>query len=466
MTAIDPVPPRRSGAHPAAGLITRAAFRGLFFLRAATDPRWSPRRQLILTLGSTTWAEQSYDIDIDVNAVRSLVPAELLPETGSTLWVPILRIPANWPNRQRISRVADAGGRLLPLMPQTEVKRYLSAALAWLTYSLLAGPGAAERPPGEQRQILRETQLLYLAYLDGAPVDTLRLPADRDLEGAIRRIIVQGLTVTDPAQQELAHAIRYVSAAYFAVVGLDPTAASSSVHCELLPLELEVHTHLLHPVSSRQVFGFDIDGNGEGPPARLRDWFERSLMAVTRRPSVLQLEIPLPELVDDQSTHVRVMAHPDVAIDPAVLLHDVGHPVDGGSGRAPVSQGRMLEPGAAPASEVEDVARRLIDLADEGRPAPPQLVRQLATELRSISARWRLRRERSGEVRRLFAERLHSQPSEPLGWSGPPGRWRRRPTPWPRPSTPGPTPGPRSNRRCGPGPRNWPIWSAGTSTRR
>ena len=409
----SPADPERD-VRPDWNVASRSVVTGLHFLRMSADKAWIVRHELSIDLTSSNYARQGYEADVDMGEVTARLPPVLAPDRTSKIWVPVLRIPSLRPADQRIRAALGTGGQVLPIMPQSDVRRYFANAITWLILN---------NAPPEIRQLSSARHALVRNEMRRRLRSFIRTGDERLFSGIEHEIGLESglwdrirrLIESDGDRQEsgegeddrgfdeydagISEAIKYCRLGYFIVVGLDPLEAAPHVAVELLPPELTVKKY--HQFSTaEEVIGFRADGSGGDQPLWRRPLrLPRIVYSLLTTPSRYHLRISVPEIADLNAAHVQVRVPDDVCAEPAVLHHDQWVVTDENR-RAVQSRcrGRTVTP-----SPFEVLERDL-----SGPDALPSVdaARLVARELELVAREWEFRAERLDPVERLTGPSL------------------------------------------------------------
>lgn len=397
-------------------------------MHLAASKNWIVRRDLQIKLSSTVFAEQSYAVDINMDDVLAGLPPQLKSE-GRLVWLPILRIPSNRPNYQRIVAVTDGDGSAVPTMPQADVRNCLAAGLAWL---MTRGPMAKsfERSGTSWVPRMRKLHDVTVRFLETGDPKAFDLLNDHraddqdpsqplfsaEFEAQLHALVdgghaADGVDATagsdraaaagDPYMRNLMDCMAFARVGYFAVVGLESGVKTPRIRCQLLPAELETR----RPWRTRQAdeaLGFKARGglitSLTHRPGRVFTYaIELLLRTLSFRAATHLLRIPLPEIADSPGVHVQIEAPDDVCVHPAVLHHDADQGV--ASGKRRVKQSRVGAAGNVSESPLHRFVGYLEENPDQVLVASTQdlLRRALDDTVRA----WAAKRDRIKEVERL-----------------------------------------------------------------
>lgn len=311
----------------------RADLFGLHFLHMSARRDWIVRHDLAIELSSRTYATQRYEADIDRDRVLEALPAGLLRERDKLIWLPLLRIPSIRSADQRVTQASRSSSLGIPLMPQSEVRRYLGAGLAWLMIN--RSPRLQLASSTQQALIrngLRQCLRRYLAIgdpgLDDLRTDSRTWPDEADPDSSyvdwpwIESLFDHQHQFADSYSAGVAECIAYTRLGYLAVVGVDKEDPSPHIGLDLLPAELELDRYA-GLRDARRLLGFEPPNGDTTEGVGRRFWYLPKVgFSRLTAPSLYHLEIPLPEIGDLEAVHVQVTTPEDVCISPAVLHHD------------------------------------------------------------------------------------------------------------------------------------------------
>lgn len=368
-------------------------------MRLSAAKGWIVRHELAINLASSRYAHQQYEVDVDLDEVKERLPPVLSADRASKIWLPILRIPSLRPADQRIRSALGADGRVLPLMPQGEVRRYFANAITWLV--LNDAPADIQNRSSADfaliRNELRARIRTYIRTGDRALIDGLenRIGIASSFWDRLKALV-------DPDRSDelgeywagIAEAVTYCRFGFFVVVGVAADETAAHISCELLPPELTVKKYHRY-ATAQEVVGF-----GAGDEGRLGRWWRwpfrlpRIALAAMTTPARYHLRIPVPELGDLDAVHVQVRVPEDVCAEPAVLHHDQRIRTD--EGRLAMQsrcRGRRLTPSPLEVLWSDLGKREALPNPDAGR--------LVSRELERIAIEWEYRAGRLATVERL-----------------------------------------------------------------
>lgn len=380
---------------------------GLFLLHMAAQQDWIVRHDLSIELTSSSYAQQRYEVDIDMEEVVNRAPLNLQRADDQLIWLPVLRIPTIRPEDQRVvSAYSGTGDKVVPTLPQNEIRRRLAEGLTWLVLNRLTDLGG--RPSSDRARVRNGVSRAIRSYLATGDHQLGTSGLETQLHNGDPRSDWRWLNdLFDPElaaakwssySAGLAECIAYARYGYLSVVGIDLEDRYPHIQLNLLPAEL-VTRRFASVGNARQLLGFDAH--------RSSGWRHavRGLWAQAVSPSIHHLRIPVPEVADLTAVHVELTSPEEVCISPAVLHHDGRWQGDGDVDA--VAQARVRnDTRKQPAPSELSVLGNSLPPAVDG--LGPDASDQLAAELRSIAARWERRATRLADVEAL------SQPAPPL----------------------------------------------------
>jgi hypothetical protein len=144
------------------------SLRGRELLHLAADSEWVRGTRESVDLASSRTVKSTVQVQVDLAKITH----EAFGDAERLLWLPLLILPPPLSSQTTLAptpSVRDAGGTVVPTLPQAQARRWIAAALAEIIQQLMPGPANGDTAPeftnGRAARTARERRLLLSAAI-------------------------------------------------------------------------------------------------------------------------------------------------------------------------------------------------------------------------------------------------------------------------------------------------------------